>query len=88
MPSLSVNVYDKYGTARQSLTSIQWAWFDADPALGTSSNENGTAESTDASGLMDITLTNTALAAGQEGYLLLYHVANNYVGYYKLQVQP
>lgn len=88
MPSLNVNVYDKYGAARQSLTSIQWAWFDADPALGNSSVENGTAESTDASGQMGITLTNTALAAGQFGYLILYHAANSYVGYYYLQVQP
>lgn len=56
-----------------SATGLDWAWFDStDPATWGAPSVKGSAESTDGSGLLTITLTGTTLNVGQQGMLVVW----------------
>ncbi len=59
-------------TPRASLTGLKWAWFDqVTPNLFVAPTDKGAAATTNASGVMTVTLTNTAKTAGQVGWLVV-----------------
>ena len=70
---LAITLVDVLGNALANLTGIKWAWFDsADPNTFAAPTDKGNAETTDGNGLLEITLTNTTLTAGQTGTLVLF----------------
>lgn len=55
-----------------NLSGLRWAWFDqATPDLFMAPTDNGTIETTDASGVLSIPLPNSQLAAGGIGWLIV-----------------
>lgn len=65
-------VQNSAGTLWASRSGWNWAWFDsADPQNMVAPTDKGALEDTDASGLIEITLSNTTLAKGQTGSLVL-----------------
>ena len=60
------------GDRRANLTGLSWAWFDnPDPYDFSAPTDSGESETTDASGLLSITLSGTGLATGQTGLLVV-----------------
>lgn len=78
---------DKNGTLQSSLSSLKWAWFDADPSTGATPTDYGQAESTDGAGLLYIELINSALVSGQTGWLALSDATNTNLGLFRLSVR-
>lgn len=71
--TIQLTLVDILGNALTNLTGIKWAWFDsADPNTFAAPTDKGNAETTDGNGLLEITLTNTTLTAGQTGTLVLF----------------
>lgn len=88
MPTVKCVLTERNGSLRSSLTSLSWAWFDeTDPQNFTAPTDTGTAETTDASGIIEITLTGTSLTSGQEGCLALMTSDNVDMGLFKLMVR-
>lgn len=56
-----------------SLTGLKWAFYDTTDPSGwtTGPVDNGSGESTDGSGDLVVSLTNTTLTAGQTGWLIV-----------------
>ena len=82
-----VNLVSLLGAPRASLSSLKWSWFDViTPATFVAPIDQGTAEATDGSGNITLSLTNSVLTSGQEGLLVLRDSANSYIGAYRLAV--
>ena len=59
-------------TPRANLTALKWAWFDqVTPNLFAAPTDQGNAETTDASGVLVLSLPNSALAFGGVGFLII-----------------
>lgn len=59
-------------TPRASLSSLKWAWFDqVTPDLFVAPTDKGAVESTDASGVLVLSLPNSALSIGAVGWLTI-----------------
>ncbi len=87
MPTAKIVLAERDGTIRQNLTSLKWAWFDdTDPQNFTSPTDTGTTETTDTSGLIEVTLTGTSLTAGQEGCLAIMTNDNIDMGLYRVKL--
>jgi hypothetical protein len=69
----SENISDVAGTSVGAQTGIQWAWFDSvDPDTLGNPSAQGTAEVTDATGLLEVTLPTTiSTAKGSQGTMVL-----------------
>lgn len=68
----SVTLTTNGSTPAASLTGLKWAWFDqATPDAFVAPTDKGTAETTDASGVLVVPLANTAKAAGETGWLIV-----------------
>ena len=72
MAAATFKLVDKEGNAHVSLSSISWAWWDADPSGGGAADDGGTTETTDTGGQMVLALPGSGLTTGQKGYLMLY----------------
>ena len=60
------------GSSLPNLTLLSWAWFDqTDPNLFAAPVDQGEAEATSASGVIDISLPSTTLGEGEFGVLVL-----------------
>lgn len=69
---VTCTLVDVNGQPLANLTDIHWAWFDEqDPNLLTSPTDQGDSETTDNTGLIEISLTGSALTVGQTGTLIL-----------------
>ena len=89
MSTVRLTLAERTGTRRESLTNIKWAWFDqTDPQNFTAPTDTGTTETTDATGLIEVTLSGSALAVGQQGCLALMTSDNVDSGLYRLTVRP
>jgi hypothetical protein len=70
--SVSITLNVPAGTPAANLSGLRWAWFDqATPNLFTAPLATGTTESTDGTGVLQITLANSALAVGGVGWLIV-----------------
>lgn len=59
-------------TPRANLSSLKWAWFDSvNPGSFSAPTDKGTAETTDGSGNLVISLPNSLLANGEIGWLIV-----------------
>ena len=82
-----VNLVALTGAPRASLSSLKWSWFDViTPATFVAPIDQGTAEATDGSGNITLSLTNSILTSGQEGLLVLEDSGNSFIGAYRLAV--
>jgi len=69
--SVSVTLVDASNSPRSSLTGLKWAWYDqVSPNLMTVAADQGTAETTDGSGVLTIPIY-TTLASGAVGWLVV-----------------
>lgn len=76
------------GEIRRNLSSLSWAWFDAtDPVNFIAPTDTGEIESTDGSGLIEVTLSSTTLTSGQTGTLVLRADDGSAFGAYNLTLQ-
>lgn len=68
----SVNLVNASNAAQASLTGLKWAWFDGvTPDAFSAPTDQGTGESTDGSGVLTVTIGNSAKEAGQVGWLIV-----------------
>jgi hypothetical protein len=75
------------GAAIPNLTALSWAWFDAvDPNLFGAPSDQGEVETTDGSGVIEVSLPSTTLTAGQSGTLVLRADDGSSLGAYNLAV--
>lgn len=81
------NLAYRSGAVRPDLNALHWAWFDEDD-IGTltTPTDQGTAETTDGSGSISITLANSALTSGQYGRLFLETSDKVSLGHYRLAI--
>lgn len=86
MATVTIDLVNKTGTAQASLSSVSWAWFDEDVGALNAPTDQGSAETTDGSGEMVITLTVSSLTSGQTGTLVLYDSTGGKVGAYRVEV--
>jgi len=79
---------DRNGERRDNLTGIKWSWFDeTTPNTFNAPPDQGSAETTAAAGIINITLTGTALVSGQAGRCALTTTDNINTGIYKLRIK-
>ncbi len=72
VPSITLNLVSAAGSAIASAAPLKWAWFDSvTPDLFVAPTDNGSVESTDASGVLAISLTNSTKTSGQVGWLVV-----------------
>lgn len=72
MANIKLKLAERNGTARTSLTSISWAWFDStDPSTFVAPTDKGNTETTDANGFIEIVLSSSTLTPGQAGTLVI-----------------
>ena len=69
--TLTVNIRDAANALRTSLTGLRWSWFDQAAGELQAPTAQGTSESTDANGVLELDLTGTSLVSGQTGTLML-----------------
>ena len=70
--SVTVTLTSDGTTPRANLSSLKWAFFDqSTPDLFTAPTAKGSIESTDASGVLLLNITGTALSAGDTGWLVV-----------------
>lgn len=70
--TVSITLQNAAGAVQQSLTGLRWAFFDdVTPDTLVAPTDQGTGETTDGSGVLTVTLTNSALTNGQTGYLIV-----------------
>lgn len=70
--SVTITLVNESGTAQSGLSSLKWAWFDeVTPNLFNAPTDQGSAESTDGSGVLTIPLPNTTKTSGQTGWLIV-----------------
>lgn len=78
---------DLAAAAQASLTSLKWSWFDqADPKDFVAPVNEGTTESTDASGNLTLDLSSSTLTTGQTGCLMLSNADGSLIGLYRIAV--
>jgi hypothetical protein len=71
-PTLTITLVDAAGTTLPNLTGLSWAWFDESTvSTMTAPTAQGTGETTDASGVLEIDITGTTLGATDTGILTL-----------------
>ena len=88
MATVSILLTQRDGTRRADMTSIKWAWFDqTTPNTFAAPTDTGSAEITDAFGVLEITLVSSTLVAGQYGCLALSTSDGIDTGLYKLKVR-
>ena len=70
--SITITLVNESGTAQSSLSSLKWAWFDQiTPNLFTAPTDQGSAEVTDGSGVLTISLPGSSKTSGQVGWLIV-----------------
>lgn len=74
------------GVAQSTLSSVSWAWFDQDIAVLNAPTDKGSTETTDSSGEIIISLSNTTLTTGQTGTLILYDSTGSKIGAYRVPI--
>lgn len=85
--SVTCTLVDRSGTALTGLSNLSWAWFDStDPVNMVAPTDKGELEETDGTGLIEVNVPNSNLAAGQSGTLILRSDAGNLFGAYNLEV--
>jgi hypothetical protein len=68
----TITLVNETGTAQASLSSLKWAWFDeVTPNLFTAPTDQGSAEVTNGSGVLTVTLTGSAKTTGEVGWLIV-----------------
>jgi len=71
-PTLTITLVDEAGTTLPNLTGLSWAWFDESTvSTMTAPTAQGTGETTDGSGVLEIDITGTTLGATDTGILTL-----------------
>lgn len=87
MAAVKLVLTERSGTRRQNLTGLKYAWFDEiAPNSFSAPTDTGTTETTDAEGVIEITLTGTSLVAGQYGCLAVSTSDDVDLGLYRLRV--
>lgn len=87
MATVKLILTERTSTLRANLTNLKWAWFDQTaPNNFTTPTDTGTTETTDVSGVIEISLTGTSLVAGQYGCLALSTSDDVDLGLYRLRV--
>lgn len=70
--TVTITLVTAANAAEANLSSLKWAWFDqVTPNLFAAPTDVGTAETTDANGVLTIPLPNTTKTAGQVGWLIV-----------------
>lgn len=71
-PTATITLTTDGTTPAASLSSLKWAWFDeVTPNLFGAPTDQGSAESTDGSGVLVLSLPNTSLASSEIGWLIV-----------------
>lgn len=82
----NLTLLSKAAAKQVSLSGVSWAWFDGDVGALVAPTDKGTSETTDANGVMALSMPNSTLTSGQFGTLLLYDSTGSKVGAYRLAV--
>jgi hypothetical protein len=70
--SATVTLVNESGTPQTGLSSLKWCWFDeVTPNLFNAPTDQGSTETTDGSGVLTVSLPNSAKTAGQVGWLIV-----------------
>jgi hypothetical protein len=70
--SVTLSLVSAAGAAASSLTGLKWAWFDqVTPDAFVAPTDKGSIESTDASGVLTVSLPNSTKTPGQVGWLIV-----------------
>ncbi len=68
----TVTLVNESNAAQSSLSSLKWAWFDeVRPDLFVAPTDQGSAETTDGSGVLTVDLPNSSRGSGQVGWLVV-----------------
>ena len=83
--TLTITLVDSSGTPLSNLTGLNWAWFNESVTSSANApSDTGTGATTDSSGILQLTLPNTTLTAGQTGMLALMDSSGMIYAWYRV----
>jgi len=84
--TVTIDLKSRIGTAQASLSGLSWAWFDEDVGSLNAPTDQGSGETTDASGTFSVTTVTSVLTTGQVGTLVLYDPTGPKIMAYRVAV--